>query len=424
MSLSETTAMTAAILAMQEQGIIKVVSPVFGQVLSPVFPVPKPDGSVRLILNLKQFNTNLEYKHFKMASVRDAIALMQKDFFMFKLDLKNAFYLVLVYENYKKYLRFLWLGILYEYQVMSMGLAHAPRIFTKLIAPVFAHLRVLGLCGPNRLFTSYWYIKPLEAFKTGQLIKNNNDYDAIVPLYPDIKSELQRWVGIDMFTPKSLISTVSTVDIFTDASKNEWGAVWGNESKFHINVQELLAVLFTWKSFFPFNGTKHLTFHIDNLAVVSLFKNHGSSKHLLHSFGRELWEEACRHKISLFFVHVSGKENTIADFLSRNFISADGEWSLHCSVFNKLTEEFVMPSIDLFASRLHFKLKIFILGLQTPKLQRLTPLLTFGQIFHTPFLLSVSSPRSYGRSIRTKQPFYYWCYFGRRNRGFHARWKA
>uniref|UniRef100_T1JES1 Uncharacterized protein n=1 Tax=Strigamia maritima TaxID=126957 RepID=T1JES1_STRMM len=45
MSLVETTAMTAAILTMQEQGIIKVVSPVFGQVLSPVFPVPKPDGS-------------------------------------------------------------------------------------------------------------------------------------------------------------------------------------------------------------------------------------------------------------------------------------------------------------------------------------------------------------------------------------------
>uniref|UniRef100_T1JP53 Uncharacterized protein n=1 Tax=Strigamia maritima TaxID=126957 RepID=T1JP53_STRMM len=31
----------------------------------------------------------------------------------------------------------------------------------------------------------------------------------------------------------------------------------------------------------------------------------------------------------------------------------------HCSVFNKLTEEFGTPSIDLFASRLNFKLKIF-----------------------------------------------------------------
>uniref|UniRef100_T1J6I4 Fucolectin tachylectin-4 pentraxin-1 domain-containing protein n=1 Tax=Strigamia maritima TaxID=126957 RepID=T1J6I4_STRMM len=123
----------------------------------------------------------------------------------------------------------------------------------------------------------------------------------------------------------------------------------------------------------------------DNSAVVSLFKNHGSSKHLLHSFGRDLWEDACRHKISLSFVHVPGKENTIADFLSRNFISADGEWSLHCSVFNKLTEKFGKPSIDLFASRLNFKLKIFYSWAPDPEASKIDAFAHFWSDFSYAF---------------------------------------
>uniref|UniRef100_T1IKJ9 Uncharacterized protein n=1 Tax=Strigamia maritima TaxID=126957 RepID=T1IKJ9_STRMM len=91
MSKLESDAMTVAILELQKSGIIEVVSPVADQYLSPVFPVPKPDGSVRVILNLKSFNENLEYVYFKMALIRDAISLMKQGQLMFKIDLKTPF---------------------------------------------------------------------------------------------------------------------------------------------------------------------------------------------------------------------------------------------------------------------------------------------------------------------------------------------
>ena len=40
-----------------------------GQIFSPIFLHPKKDGSYRLILNLKQFNTNVVHHHFKMDSL-------------------------------------------------------------------------------------------------------------------------------------------------------------------------------------------------------------------------------------------------------------------------------------------------------------------------------------------------------------------
>ena len=37
-----------------------------GQFISTIFLRPKPDGSHRMILNLKQLNKSVEYEHFKM----------------------------------------------------------------------------------------------------------------------------------------------------------------------------------------------------------------------------------------------------------------------------------------------------------------------------------------------------------------------
>ena len=37
-------------------GIVVKCDPEEGQFLSPIFPVPKPDGSIRIILNLKRLN--------------------------------------------------------------------------------------------------------------------------------------------------------------------------------------------------------------------------------------------------------------------------------------------------------------------------------------------------------------------------------
>ena len=51
-----------------EFGVIQEVEPIEGQFISPIFVRPKKNsnGEYRMILNLKELNTYVEYHHFKM----------------------------------------------------------------------------------------------------------------------------------------------------------------------------------------------------------------------------------------------------------------------------------------------------------------------------------------------------------------------
>lgn len=63
---------------------------------------------------------------------------------MATIDLKDAYFLVSVHKSFRKYLRFRFQGILYEFNCLPFGLNIAPRVFTKIMKPVLAHLRKLG----------------------------------------------------------------------------------------------------------------------------------------------------------------------------------------------------------------------------------------------------------------------------------------
>ena len=64
---------------------------------------------------------------------------------MTKIDLKDAYFLVRIDNKSKKYLRFEYKKQLYEFNVLPMGLCTAPFIFTKLLKPVIAKLRLDGV---------------------------------------------------------------------------------------------------------------------------------------------------------------------------------------------------------------------------------------------------------------------------------------
>jgi len=71
--------------------------------------------------------------------------LLREGDWMCSVDLKDAYLLVAIAKQHRKYLRFVWEGITYEFTCLPFGLCSAPRIFTKLLWPVMAHLRFLGL---------------------------------------------------------------------------------------------------------------------------------------------------------------------------------------------------------------------------------------------------------------------------------------
>ena len=112
--------------------------------MSNIFVRPKKDGRFRMILNLQGLNDKIVYHHFKMTTLQSAIKLITPNCFMATIDWKDAYYCVPISDLHKKYLRFHFDGVLYEFQALPNGLASGPRIFTKITKPIFSTLRKRG----------------------------------------------------------------------------------------------------------------------------------------------------------------------------------------------------------------------------------------------------------------------------------------
>ena len=120
-------------------------NPRFRPVCKQFVLVPKRDGGSRPVINLKDLNEYLQYNHFKMEGIHILRDLMRPNDWLGKIDLKDAYFVVPIWENHKKYLRFLWKDSLLEFACLPFGLAVAPRVFTKIMKPVVARLRRTGI---------------------------------------------------------------------------------------------------------------------------------------------------------------------------------------------------------------------------------------------------------------------------------------
>lgn len=76
-----------------------------------------------------------------METLKSALHLVRRNCYFAKIDFKDAYFSIPIDENDRKYLRFTWKGQIYEFTALPNGLSSAPRIFTKVMKPVFSTLR-------------------------------------------------------------------------------------------------------------------------------------------------------------------------------------------------------------------------------------------------------------------------------------------
>ena len=60
---------------------------------------------------------------------------------MARMDLKDAYFSVLIAEQHQKLLRFCWEQRSYQFTCLPFGLSTAARVFTKVLKPVMTFLR-------------------------------------------------------------------------------------------------------------------------------------------------------------------------------------------------------------------------------------------------------------------------------------------
>ena len=176
----EALALQEMICELEQQKVIEKSYYQEGDFMNNVFLREKKDSSIpgkkfRMILNVKELNSHVRYVHFKMDTLDTCLNLMEPSCYMASLDLSDAYHTIPMHPDSTKYLKFQLDSQIYKYLVLPQGFRDSPRLFTKLLKPVLAHLRA-------RNFLSSVYIDDfyLQADSYDECLANVNYTKAIL----------------------------------------------------------------------------------------------------------------------------------------------------------------------------------------------------------------------------------------------------
>ena len=207
-------------------------------------------------------------------------------------------------------------------------------------------------------------------------LKNNwrvpESLEKVIPLPRSLHPHLQWWLQDEnILRGQPLHPIKHALQIFTDASKEGWGAhlneltargSWSvPESKLHINYLELKAVFLALKEFQDLCVNQIVLVATDNTTVVAYINKEGGMRSgpLCALLWRILtW--CSQRQVTLKARHIPGRLNVIADKLSRLGQTIQTEWSLLPKVFQSLCKRWHQPQIDLFTTRYNHKLPQFV----------------------------------------------------------------
>ena len=80
-----------------------------------------------------------------MISLASILPLLTRQVWFASIDLTDAYFHIAIRKTSRRFLSFIIGNRPYSFQVLPFGLATAPRVFTKCIATVCAHLRQKGI---------------------------------------------------------------------------------------------------------------------------------------------------------------------------------------------------------------------------------------------------------------------------------------
>ena len=457
---------------MLKKGVIVRVEPSRNQFVSNIFTRDKNDNTLRIILDLSDFNEFVTYRHFKMDTLQHAIDLMFQDCWFASIDWKDAYYCVPIGIDFRKYLTFEWQGQRFQYTCYPNGLSSAPRNFTKLTRVLFSELRKKGhintsyiddclLIGttkehckqnvydtvilteetgfvihpvksvlepvqeitylgfilrstdmtvrltpskaeklqkacqkliskqtvtiqelaevtgmmvasfPGQQFGPLFY-RNCDNLKNKALKLHKGNYRAKLNITTECIEDLLWWDKNVQSNVNNLLKPKPSVFLESDASNSGFGGcevqkgtrrplgkpTGGNwtkdEAMLHINALELLGAWYIIQSYCKECTNTHIRIAVDNTTTVAYLNHMGGTKTTCHRIAQRVWRWCYERNNWITCVHLAGKLNVIADRQSRSEHD-NMEWKLNTQLFQKISEKFGKPEVDLFASRLNYQ---------------------------------------------------------------------
>ncbi|KAM3966701.1 LOW QUALITY PROTEIN: ATP-binding cassette subfamily C member 4-like [Aphomia sociella] len=103
----ESEKMTSVIYQMKSQGVLEV-APLSPSFVSPLFLIPKSDGSDRPIFNLRRLNQYVQTDPFRLINMYRVPDFIQPQVWMCKVDLSQAYFNLPINQSHRRFLRLLY----------------------------------------------------------------------------------------------------------------------------------------------------------------------------------------------------------------------------------------------------------------------------------------------------------------------------
>ena len=116
-----------------------------GSFYSTYFIIPKKDGGLRPILDLRPLNDHLKVLRFHMLRTIEVLQGIRRNDWFTTIDLKDAYFHVSIAPHHRQFLRFAFEGRAYQFRVLPFGILLTPRVFTWCVAAALAPLQAQGM---------------------------------------------------------------------------------------------------------------------------------------------------------------------------------------------------------------------------------------------------------------------------------------
>jgi hypothetical protein len=111
---------------------------------SSMLVIPKKNGGIRPVFNLKKLNQYLEAPLFMMETIREVSQMIRPNDYLVSIDLSDIFLHVALHPDSRRFLWLKWKNQVYQYCTTPFDLASSPFVFTKVCRPILEHFRSQG----------------------------------------------------------------------------------------------------------------------------------------------------------------------------------------------------------------------------------------------------------------------------------------